>query len=197
MKLTLKNFKCFYSEDVTFSDLTVLVGPNASGKSSVIQALLLLREFFDVNRNIIEEVVLKKALPRAIDLCEESGLDLLSANDILHHNFSDEFIEFCITEENNSKCKIRYPIPTDSTASTINISSKDDYSIDQDFLESSLPGENSFHYLCAERLGPRILQRLSNKKNPTAGFQGEHLAHVIATNTNTKIEKYRHFPLSK
>ena len=41
--LRLNNFKCFQEETISFRDLTILAGANASGKSSVIQALLLLK----------------------------------------------------------------------------------------------------------------------------------------------------------
>ncbi len=41
-KLYIKNFKCFDELDLEFSYLNYLVGTNSSGKSSVIQALLLL-----------------------------------------------------------------------------------------------------------------------------------------------------------
>ncbi|PMG53795.1 AAA family ATPase [Vibrio splendidus] len=40
-KLSLSNFKCYTSEDFDFSDLTVFCGSNSSGKSTVIQSLLL------------------------------------------------------------------------------------------------------------------------------------------------------------
>lgn len=43
-KLKLVNFKAFKSIEAEFKPLTVLAGLNASGKSSLIQALLLLRE---------------------------------------------------------------------------------------------------------------------------------------------------------
>lgn len=42
-ELTLKGFKSFYDETLAISPLTVLTGLNSSGKSSVIQALLMLR----------------------------------------------------------------------------------------------------------------------------------------------------------
>lgn len=42
-ELTLKGFKSFYDETLNISPLTVLTGLNSSGKSSVIQALLMLR----------------------------------------------------------------------------------------------------------------------------------------------------------
>lgn len=41
-KLTLRNFKGIESADLTFERFTVLVGPNASGKTSVLQALDML-----------------------------------------------------------------------------------------------------------------------------------------------------------
>lgn len=42
-ELTLKGFKSFYDETLNIAPLTVLTGLNSSGKSSVIQALLMLR----------------------------------------------------------------------------------------------------------------------------------------------------------
>jgi energy-coupling factor transporter ATP-binding protein EcfA2 len=46
-KLTLQNFKGIESAELSFERLTVLVGPNASGKTSVLQALDLLSAFAD------------------------------------------------------------------------------------------------------------------------------------------------------
>lgn len=42
-ELTLKGFKSFFDETLNIAPLTVLTGLNSSGKSSVIQALLMLR----------------------------------------------------------------------------------------------------------------------------------------------------------
>ena len=42
--MRLKNFKCFKEETVRFGGLTVLAGLNGAGKSSIIQALLALRQ---------------------------------------------------------------------------------------------------------------------------------------------------------
>ena len=42
--LTIQRFKCFNNQKIEFSPLTLLVGANASGKSSVIQSLLLLKQ---------------------------------------------------------------------------------------------------------------------------------------------------------
>src|SRR3989442_15923263 len=43
-RLELKNFKCFEILRLPFTPLTMLSGSNASGKSSVLQALVLLHQ---------------------------------------------------------------------------------------------------------------------------------------------------------
>ncbi len=44
----IKGFKCFDDEKIDFSNLTVLTGPNSSGKSSLIQAIL-----FNLNNKLL------------------------------------------------------------------------------------------------------------------------------------------------
>ena len=40
-RIKLINFKCFSNSEIDLKDLTVFTGANATGKSSVIQALIL------------------------------------------------------------------------------------------------------------------------------------------------------------
>ena len=42
--ITLENFKCFRQVSINPKRLTVLIGPNGTGKSSVLQALLLIKQ---------------------------------------------------------------------------------------------------------------------------------------------------------
>ena len=44
--LRLQNYKCFEDQSLTFKALTLLSGLNGTGKSSVIQSLLLLRQSY-------------------------------------------------------------------------------------------------------------------------------------------------------
>jgi hypothetical protein len=44
--ITLGNFKCFADERIPLKRLTLLSGINGAGKSSVIQALLILRQIY-------------------------------------------------------------------------------------------------------------------------------------------------------
>ena len=50
--ITLENFKCFRHVSINPKLLTVLIGPNGTGKSSILQALLLLKQS-------VEETALK------------------------------------------------------------------------------------------------------------------------------------------
>ena len=51
MNITIKNFKCFSDTIIPINNLTVLAGVNGSGKSSIIQSLLLLRKAIEVDIN--------------------------------------------------------------------------------------------------------------------------------------------------
>ena len=46
-KINLANFKCFEQLDLDCTSLNLLCGLNGMGKSSVIQALLVLRQSFE------------------------------------------------------------------------------------------------------------------------------------------------------
>ena len=48
--ITLENFKCFRHVSINPKLLTVLIGPNGTGKSSVLQALLLLKQSVGTSR---------------------------------------------------------------------------------------------------------------------------------------------------
>ena len=41
-KLVLNNYKCFQYSDMTFKSMTIIVGKNNAGKSTIIEALRLV-----------------------------------------------------------------------------------------------------------------------------------------------------------
>ena len=79
--ITLQNFKCFESLELDCAPLTLLSGLNSSGKSSILQALLMLRQSFQsgelgrgrltLNGDIVElgadhELIFEDATAKAI-----------------------------------------------------------------------------------------------------------------------------------
>ena len=49
-KLKISDFKAHHNTELSFAPLTLLTGINSSGKSTILQALLLLRQSFKKNR---------------------------------------------------------------------------------------------------------------------------------------------------
>lgn len=45
-KLKISDFKAHHNTELSFAPLTLLTGINSSGKSTILQALLLLRQSF-------------------------------------------------------------------------------------------------------------------------------------------------------
>ena len=72
--LRIKNFKCFENLQVELSNLNVFAGINSMGKSSVIQAMLLLRQSYEMG-------TLAKGLHLNGDLTQiGTGFDLMYRN---------------------------------------------------------------------------------------------------------------------
>ncbi|MFG6342633.1 MAG: AAA family ATPase [Lachnospiraceae bacterium] len=106
-RLELHNFKCFENAEIECSPLTMLCGVNSCGKSSVIQAVLLLEE--------------TRCSTGMIDLMNmQHGTVLYSFDEILYDDAEDDKIRIGITmmgksvnlilssdeNDNNVRCKI-------------------------------------------------------------------------------------------
>lgn len=100
--MELTNFKCFHRQQIAFRPLTLLTGVNSAGKSTVIQALLLLRQNLALYRGGAEWCGLSK-LSNAY---EEKSLQLAGGlvnlglpEDILHSNADDDSFEVRIEQD--------------------------------------------------------------------------------------------------
>ncbi len=86
-KLHLKNFKSHRDTSLDFKPLTLISGVNNIGKSSVLQALLLLRQTFK-----------KGILSKGLDL-NEPLVSIGVGNDALYRLASEPFLSFELTSE--------------------------------------------------------------------------------------------------
>lgn len=167
--LQLENFKSIKKLALPLENLNLFFGMNGMGKSSVIQALLLLRQSFWENH--------------------ESGLECLFTNgdmiqlgtgkDIFCQSGSPEIIRFYVQYTNNIKldCSYKYDLNNPNSDQLIRIGkgTGDDYSV-------SLFSQH-FSYLGAEHLGPQKQYSIENwKRNGVAklGTKGEFVVPFLA-----------------
>ncbi len=80
-RIGLTNFKCFENLDLPCAPLNLLCGLNGMGKSSVIQALLVLRQSFETGDLQEGRLVLGGALT-----------DLGAGSDVLFEDAGDEVV---------------------------------------------------------------------------------------------------------
>ena len=80
-KIVIKNFKCFEEQEVNFKNLTILAGANGSGKSTVIQVLLLFLQ--SSKKHNFGELLLN-------GYYIEAG----TAGNILYENAKEDYISF-------------------------------------------------------------------------------------------------------
>jgi len=136
----IKNFKSHKHTKLDFSNLTVLCGANGSGKSSVIQALLLIRESNLANANEPFEYLNLKTKPVIIG----------TAQDALYQFSEKDEISFKISADYGNII-LNYQIK-DLTKSLIE---KSEHVIDKTIAES-LFFRSYCQFISAARLGPQM-----------------------------------------
>ncbi len=165
--LHIKNFKTLADAGFPLAHLNVFSGLNGMGKSSVIQALLLLRQSYERHTLIQQGLMLN-------DDYAELGL----GKDIFHADSQDDTISFVLRWQSRpSADQFVFTYQADTNLLPI-----ETYNLSGDLSELSLFCDG-FSYLSAERLGPRHHHRLSShhvKNLNTLGIQGEYTVHYIA-----------------
>lgn len=177
-ELRLKNFKCFQSLQIKLAPLTLLAGLNGMGKSSVIQSLLLLRQSWKSGDLQEDRLILNGDLA-----------NLGTGEDILMDGADDDFIEIGFTSQykNKNTVSMHFRYKYDKTSDSLKgISSLEDLRKKSDVFNQIQNGKippfgNRFHYIFAERWGPRKLLPLSESKvkEKDLGSRGEYVLHFL------------------
>lgn len=154
--IDVKNFKCFEKISVECRGLNLFTGINGMGKSTIIQALLLLRQTSEM------------FVPGRENLALLNGkyVTLGTLQDISYWYKKDDEIYISVKEDADSFA-CRY----DSDRKNLFLTNKFTN------LESEILGGDGFEYISAERLGPRryyddlVREGFSSEQ---VGVKGEH-----------------------
>lgn len=177
-KLRIAAFKRFTDLDLTCKKLTVLTGANGAGKSSVIQALLLLR---------------KAALEvgGAVELNDANGLQLGSAIDVLNSQATDHAITLSVHEDKE------YVWDFIADEDEFDLSLKKN-KVPSQYSGALTVSDSRFTYLCAERFGPRDTLSASpaSPEKMNIGVHGEFAAQMLALYSSQKVHDHLIFSSS-
>lgn len=175
-KIVIKNFKCFEEQEVNFKNLTILAGANGSGKSTVIQVLLLFLQ--SSKKHNFGELLLN-------GYYIEAG----TAGNILYENAKEDYISFELFFDNGKNLLYKYNIKDrDSRILELeykkNIDSEDEVLVKkasseivkrttvllEDFLQ--------LDFISADRYGPKLVYK-TNNEDDSIGKYGEFVPYII------------------
>ena len=171
-RMALANFKCFATAELELAPLTLLCGLNGTGKSSIIQALLVLRQSYS------EAALQDGRLVLSGDLA-----DLGTGADVLFDRAEEEELRFELRWSDGQawglsfkyeRSSDRLEVPPDPSSSARPV-----------FIDPSLasraPFSSNLLYVSAERIGPRKLQPHSETRvrSRDMGPRGEYALSLL------------------
>lgn len=178
-KLKIKNFKCLRDFQINLKNLTILVGENASGKSSIIQALLLFKQSKELE-NMVDP-------NKTIMLNGKYGMNLVTTNEIASVKRDEEKITF----------EIFFDDYLDSTEFTfeenknyLKTSNKELITPDNK-IETIIKMMDSFYYLNTERRGPRVFQDIPISDALCCGYHGEYTDYIIQKYSDLRLKAFK------
>ena len=184
----ISGFKCFNNSNLELRDLTVLTGNNGTGKSSLIQAILLTRLAIEKNlqhssnENYINDNW--KGIP--VPLNKGYELKLGTVYDVFNNSkkysgkkitikLDDEAYEFELPEKEETDTSVTFSFnPAKEKIDSIPFWRK-----------------KEFYYLHTERLGPRQSLESNYTDFVHCGHRGEYTAQVLLKNWNIKVTDQR------
>ena len=165
--LHIENFKCFENQRFELGNLTLLTGLNGTGKSSVIQALLLLRQSYQ-----------HQFLHAGVLLLNSDLIQLGIVRDIFFEGAREEDkFGFCL-DHSGTWAEWHFEYIAERDVAQL-ISKK----VLEEVYDNSLFGDN-FHYLPADRIGPQPIYEASDyfvREHQQLGVKGEYAPHFLDT----------------
>lgn len=173
--LTIKNFKSLKEVDLQLSNLNILTGLNGSGKSSIIQTLLLLRQ------NVSYLAGSKLKLNESRELLFDAGL----GEDVYYRQGIEPKISFHLAfndEVKKKKLLFDFNYIREEHEKYDYLEVLDGFG--EEFLKQYSLFNDNFQYLITERESPSDTYPASVEnviKKKTLGLYGEHTAFYLET----------------
>ncbi|MDE5814258.1 MAG: DUF3696 domain-containing protein [Muribaculaceae bacterium] len=173
--IEIKNFKCIKDFSLQLDRITVLTGVNSSGKSSVVQALLLLKKVFDITSESPTKSSFEIPCSSFFNVPNFDSVVRIGADFV---EISGGPVSFEVIPEDRETVAVRRMIKEGEHIPGW-LSSKD------------------FVYLYAERMGPRWESDLIDNTDKYSGINGKYSASRLYEAMNTpKVEGDRLCPES-
>ena len=180
-ELRIENFKPFQEQVLKMKPLTLLTGLNSTGKSSVLQSLLLLRQSY------------KQGLLPETGLALNGDLVRIgTAKDALYEGAKEDLIRLIVTWKNTNWKDLDggvWDFKYDRDSDVLNL----DGITAEECYSSSLFQDN-FHYLQAERICPKPYFEMSDfqvRQHKQIGSKGEYTAHFLYFYQDDEIPNYK------
>lgn len=186
--IEIENFKCLDHISVKLAPMTVLAGLNGMGKSTFMQALLVLHQS-----------AIDSKFPLRSLVCKGPWADLGRHKDVLWEGAESETITFKIMKDHGPLHPkgLRFTLDEETGEFTAEEKYSDCVSTSPVATPSGLFSD-SFHYLRAERWGPRISLPVSNESvriHRQLGHNGEYTAQYLSEFGTINVENKRlHHP---
>ncbi|MCU7837032.1 MAG: DUF3696 domain-containing protein [gamma proteobacterium symbiont of Taylorina sp.] len=205
-QVNIHNFKCLKDIAVKLSKLTLITGVNSSGKSSFIQALLLLKQnrdnfetyisyhslmeeakLLNIEMNARIDEMIKKTSPFVTD---GEFVTLGNVKNLLYQEAFEELIQIELTNSKEQSFKLNLDTNSCFNLKQVNAGGSSD---DEMMISEIL---NNLDYIRTDRSTPSVTYPLSNKhiQNNSIGLNGEYATHYLAENRHKilAIEKLKH-----
>jgi predicted ATPase len=176
--LTLTNFKAFAHQQLRLAPFTLLTGLNSSGKSSVLQALALLRQSYESGGLTVDSGLLLNG-----------ELVQLGTGQDVRCEFYDELEPHIALAVQGDKSRVRWTAAYEHEADHLGLLRTDEISIDPAAVLPTLFG-SGFQYLKADRMSPQVSYPRSHHAVSSRGFlgpQGEHTVNYLRAHQYDEI----------
>jgi predicted ATPase len=166
-RLTVTNFKAFATADIPLARYTLMSGVNSTGKSTVLQALAILRQSQDILGDDAGGFLLNGDL-----------VELGTGQDVLHENY--------VPIADEPEPRIRLSVQFDQRTYSFTVA----YDREGDLLRLTEGGGtdaaalqkifgSNFQYLRADRISPAVTYPRSHERAIRRGFLGARGEHTV------------------